>query len=125
MANNKELLEQIYQEMAQTQSMQKAISVIKRVRFNPEKAKNVALLDQLGREVTGGEPPPLVARRLGPIVLDTGNLALDDAPVVMQGNLTAVSGRDLEFQRPHAQFWRHFDRRRPHNRDRVSWHHVA
>jgi hypothetical protein len=89
MADNKELFGQIYQEMARLQSTQRAMSVVKRSRFNPEKAKGVAVLDQLGREVTGGAAPPLVPRRLGPLVLDTGNLTFDgDTPVNMQGNLT-------------------------------------
>jgi hypothetical protein len=98
MADNKELLGQIYQDIAQTQATQQAMSVVKRVRFNAERVKNVALLDQLSREVTGGAPPPLVPRRLGPVVLDTGNLTFDDnTPVNMQGNLTFLPGGNWNF----------------------------
>jgi hypothetical protein len=91
MADTKELFGQIYQDMAQLQSTQSAISVVKRVRFNPDKAKGVASLDQLGREATGGASPPVDPRRLGTIVLDTGNLTFDDStPVNMSGNLTLI-----------------------------------
>ena len=58
MPDNKELLGEIYQEMARVHATDVIYSKRKRVRFNPNKALGV--LDQLGREITGGEPPKLM-----------------------------------------------------------------
>jgi hypothetical protein len=99
MADSKELLGQVFQDLARVQSTEVVFSVRKRVRFNPKKAAGHPLLQQLGREITGGDPPLVVSpRSLGPLVMDTGDLRFDDStPINMNGNLTFFPNGNWNF----------------------------
>jgi hypothetical protein len=78
-SNGSRLIEQYYQELVRVQSIEQIVFGGRKHRFNPEKAKHIPLLQQMGREITGGEiPPGLRLASLGAITLDTGSITFDN-----------------------------------------------
>jgi len=79
MAYERKLLGSTYQELVRIQGTEQIVSGGRKLRFNPEKLKKAALLDQLGREITNGEAPApeKLALQYRQISLDTGPIVFD------------------------------------------------
>jgi hypothetical protein len=79
MADEKKLITATYQELVRVQGIQQIVSGGRKVRFSADALKQAPLLDQLGREITNGEPPPPdpMARIYREISLDTGPIHFD------------------------------------------------
>jgi hypothetical protein len=92
MSNGKQLLEQYYQHEFSVQSIEQIVSGQKTVRFNAEKTKQLPFIIELGREITGGEPPAPIPRSLDVITIHSQYITFDGGcPVGMYGNASCFS----------------------------------
>lgn len=108
MAYERKLLGSTYQELVRIQGTEQIVSGGRKLRFNPEKLKKAALLDQLGREITNGEAPApeKLALQYRQISLDTGPIVFDGGvPVGRVRQWRTIPKWSMELFWSFPRFW--------------------